>query len=299
MSEVVKFTICLLLIYVENNFNCKKFLNTLNKTMLHNLWDNFQMMALAISYVIQNNLFYLSASHLDAATNQITYQLKILTTALFAMLILKKHLSMVQWSALLVLVIGVILVQLSNTTEGIAASHQLKTENKLKGFVAALGVCFISGFAGIYFEKLLKQSCEVTLWVRNLQLSFWSIPFGTVTCFVTDAAAINKNGFFGGYDSFVWFLVGFQAAGGLIVAVVIKYADNILKCFAISLSILITCLASIVIFDFKLTLDFVLGSVLVVISVFLYGHKSVETIRSDRIELIEDGGLKELKAGTN
>lgn len=47
--------------------------------------------------------------------------------------------------------------------------------------------------------------------------------------FLRDMQLVNLNGFFGGYDHIVWGLVLVQAFGGLLVAAVVKYTDNILK----------------------------------------------------------------------
>lgn len=71
-----------------------------------------------------------------------------------------------------------------------------------------------------------------------------------------------------------------QAGGGLLVAVVVKYADNILKGFATSLSIIVSCIASIYLFDFHLTLQFAFGAFLVIVAIFLYGYvpKPVKSI---------------------
>ena len=65
--------------------------------------------------------------------------------------------------------------------------------------------------------------------MRNVQLAMLSVPMGLVTSYMKDGDKIADGGFFHGYDNFVWFTVAQNALGGLLVAVVVKYADNILK----------------------------------------------------------------------
>ncbi|PWA17367.1 hypothetical protein CCH79_00011224, partial [Gambusia affinis] len=61
--------------------------------------------------------------------------------------------------------------------------------------------------------------------------------------------------------------------GGLVVAVVIKYADNILKGFATSVSIIVSTLISYFLLnDFNPTGVFFLGATLVIAATFLYGY---------------------------
>lgn len=287
MSEFVKLITCLVLVFNEEGKDAQRFVRSLHRTIIANPVDTLKVCVPSLVYIVQNNLLYVSASHLDAATYQVTYQLKILTTAMFAVVILRRKLFNTQWGALVLLVLGIVLVQLAQTDGGssvgatskivsTAASATLTSaeapaQNRMLGLWAALGACFLSGFAGIYFEKILKGA-EISVWMRNVQLSLLSIPFGLLTCFVNDASRIYNLGFFHGYDVFVWYLVLLQAGGGLIVAVVVKYADNILKGFATSLAIIISCIASIYIFNFNLTLQFSAGALLVIASIFLYGY---------------------------
>lgn len=269
MSEVVKLLTCLVLVFNEEGKNFNKFVESLHRTIVQNPKDTLKVCVPSFVYIVQNNLLYVSASHLDAATYQVTYQLKILTTAMFAVVILRKKLLGTQWSALGLLVIGIVLVQLAGTES--KSGSDTSGQNKLLGLMSALGACFLSGFAGVYFEKILKGA-DISVWMRNVQLSLLSIPFGLITCFASNGSKIIDQGFFFGYDLFVWYLVVLQAGGGLIVAVVVKYADNILKGFATSLAIVISCVASIYLFKFNLTLQFAGGAGLVIASIFLYGY---------------------------
>jgi len=152
---------------------------------------------------LQNNLQYVAVSNLDAATFQVTYQLKILTTALFSVTLLHRTLSTTKWVSLLLLTCGVALVQLPTThpdpvgapkpegffhkhftihkraaaAVGAASAHHGGGEedmNRTLGLIAVFAACMISGLAGVYFEKVLKTS-SATLWVRNVQLSFFSL----------------------------------------------------------------------------------------------------------------------------
>lgn len=239
----------------------------------------------SLVYYVQNNLLYVGATHLDAATSQVTYQLKILTTAIFSVFLLKKKLIIFQWLSLLLLFIGVALVQLvqiskpkhHNATTSLSSSSDSHEQNPLIGFLAILAACCLSGFAGVYFEKILKSTSEVSLWIRNLQLTAISIPFGFIQVFLSDFDIISEKGFFYGYSILTWTVILLQAQGGLLVAVVVKYADNILKGFATSFAIVLSCVISVYLFDFQVTIQFVVGTALVIISIFLYSKPSTSS----------------------
>ena len=128
--------------------------------------------------------------------------------------------------------------------------------NRAVGLVAVIIACATSGLAGVYFEKVLKDSNKVTLWVRNVQMSFYSLfPALFLGVIFNDGKNIAENGFFAGYNSVVWAAIICQAVGGLLVAVVVNYADNIAKNFATSISIILSFFASVWLFNFQITLN--------------------------------------------
>jgi solute carrier family 35 (UDP-sugar transporter), member A1/2/3 len=120
---------------------------------------------------------------------QVLYQLKILTTALFSVLMLGKQLDRNKWLSLLILVTGVSLVQLSGLEDKPGASG--KATNNMLGLMSVLLACCSSGFAGVYFEKVLKGS-DVSLWVRNVELAIIGMAVGLVGVYYADAEMVSQ-----------------------------------------------------------------------------------------------------------
>jgi len=223
--------------------------------------DSWKLAIPAALYTLQNSLQYIAVSNLDAATFQVTYQLKILTTAIFSVTMLKRTLTAKKWLSLVLLMVGVAVVQIPTGSGGsdhskAARAEDVATMNRSLGLLAVIIACAISGLAGVYFEKVLKDSTQVTLWVRNVQLSFYSLfPALFIGVIFKDGAEIAKDGFFSGYNWVVWTAIIFQACGGLLVALVVNYADNIAKNFATSISIIISFVVSVWLFDFTISIN--------------------------------------------
>lgn len=150
-----------------------------------------------------------------------------------------------------------------------ASVSDSSSQNYTVGLVAVVISCLSSGFAGVYFEKILKGS-SASVWIRNVQLGIFGTALGLLGMWWNDGAAIAERGFLFGYTDMVWCVIFNQAFGGLLVAVVVKYADNILKGFATSFSIIVSTVTSIYLFGFHVDLLFTVGAGLVIGAVYMY-----------------------------
>ncbi|XP_053325669.1 UDP-N-acetylglucosamine transporter isoform X2 [Spea bombifrons] len=270
-AEVLKIVACVLLVYKDNNCSIRVLNRVLQDEIINKPMETLKLAIPSGIYTLQNNLLYVALSNLDAATYQVTYQLKILTTALFSVTMLQRKLTRNQWISLCILMAGVTLVQWPSDSNS-SPSKELSVGSRFVGLMAVLTACFSSGFAGVYFEKILKETKQ-SVWIRNIQLGVFGGIFGLMGVFIYDGERVSKDGFFQGYNNLTWAVVALQALGGLVIAAVIKYADNILKGFATSLSIILSTLISYFwLQDFIPTSVFFVGAMFVISATFLYGY---------------------------
>ena len=230
-------------------------------------------------YVIQNNLLFKGVRLLSPTVFTACSQSKIVTSAFFSKIMLGTRITSKQARALCILVLGMVLVQserdeLSDTGRSVGRTSYM-------GLISVFTASVTSGFAGTYMEKLYKEAGTSgkpshSIWVRNMQLALFSVPMAIFTAYWQDGKVITTHGVFTGYDSVVIVVIALQAIGGLIISAVMRYASNILKCFAVSLSICSCAIATTYMFGdgkHSLCLQQTLGIALVIGATFSYAAK--------------------------
>lgn len=256
--------------------------------------DSWKLAIPASLYTLSNSLQYVALSNMQSATFQVTYQLKLLVTAVFGLALLGRSVPLRKWGLLLILVLGVALVQMpdgspedislqneathlnfprsldewhavkggglhkrSATYEGIEEDMltAIPRMDAAIGLLATVGACFASGLAGVYFEKVLRDNTTSTsLWVRNVQLAFYSMfPAFFIGVVFVDGEKVSANGFFQGYNWVVWTVAVVQALGGIIASFCISNAHVVAKSTATVASIVLSVLGSTWFFDLKFT----------------------------------------------
>ena len=229
----------------------------------HLLRRSLKMAVPAIIYLAMNLLSFVALARIDAATFSIAAQLKVLTTAAFSVALLGRSLHVRKWRALLTLTLGVVLI--SAETKPKSSSISWSGEWAV-GFGAVLAEVVLSGFASIYFERVLKSADEVySVWDRNFQLAVWSIAIYT-PMMLRD----NPTAPFAGWSAVAAVCAAVGALGGVLVALCLKHADSVTKTIATTGAIVLTTLVNAAFLDGPMSLAVATGALLVVLSVFSF-----------------------------
>jgi len=282
VAELIKLPICLGLI-AKDVGGLRPMLQQLWVQVIVRWRSTLQMAVPALCYCLQNALFFVALSRLSATSYQLWSQSKTLFTALFFVSYLGQVLRKQQWLALVLLTIGVGLVQYTEavmkaSAVGAAGAAAASAAGGGGMFVAVgvgavLASSLLSGFANVYFEKVVKTQSkdgeQVTIWVRNVQLGLFSIP-QAVSLMAADRMLIAASGPLVGFNPLVWSVVLLKALGGLLVAAVVKYADNVAKTYATAIAIVLTFAVGCLQTRTLPSIGFLQGFAMVIASIFLY-----------------------------
>lgn len=128
--------------------------------LVHLVQKSSKMLLLAVLYGIMNALSYVALKRIGGGTFVIIAQMKTLTTAIFSSIILERKYSTTKWRALILLVTGVILFVLPTISTESEVNTTTTSYDIFIGVIAEIVAVTMSGFASIYFEKVIKGGGE-------------------------------------------------------------------------------------------------------------------------------------------
>lgn len=306
----------------EQSANYQNLYESVQYHIVQNVYDTIIVSIPALLYLVQTSVLYIALENLTAPIFQVTYQMKLVTTALLSVVLLQRTYTFRQWICLVVLSIGVAIVVLgeqqhNQQKKGTQDDNSSRSENLWLGLLAVGIASFSSALAGVYFEKVLKrgatpstnntnntetnnedkqqhhqqqaqtQKQEPSLWMRNIQLSCFSILIAYCQNLYKQQQQQSSQqeeeasivSYLHGFTIWVWILVLLQAGGGLLVAAIIKYADNVLKGLATGVSIVTATLVSQWIFPTPTGAtsilshpQFLFGSCMILLSVYYFNN---------------------------
>jgi len=275
-SELFKF-VCSLSMHAYTSPSIQSCFQELHKHLILDAKEFLKTGVPAALFTIQNNLLIMALTYLAVGKFQVLYQLKVPATAFVSSVLLGTRFGRNKMLAIAMLMVGSVLVV------GHKAAYAVPTQsdNLSRGLMAVIPACFTSAFACVYMEKLLKDT-TASLWMRNIQMSSWSLLISMIIMFVGSRDRIREEGILTGYNSTVWAVAYVNGIGGLIIAATMKYAGNILKCFASGLAIVLLYCVSVFYFqEIPLTLEATLGVVVTIMASYIY-TSDVQTVPTQR-----------------
>jgi UDP-sugar transporter A1/2/3 len=275
-TEVFKLSLCLFVLAQKSTRQIP--------VIILQIWEQKTLFLPALLYVVQSNLLFFSSKRLSPVVYIVCTQMKIITSAGFSRFILGTVLQGSQYVSLMFLVLGIVVVQAQDLD--LRASNS--AGDSAAGYFAAMLASLTSGLAGVVLEKLYKdplvsKGLKHTVWTRNLQLSLISIPCAVSGVYIQAREQVYAGNFFDGYDHMVWGVILLQATGGIIIAFVLKFADVIMKCIAISVSICCCAVYSVWTNELLITARLVFGILLVNASVVAYSLAQVKRPAPEKI----------------
>lgn len=152
-------------------------------------WNTILVAVPASAYNLQMKLEYIALANIDAAMFSVLVQTKLLFTATFSYIVLRKKLKYIQVISLLLLTVGVMLCNMKSNYKQPSRSRLVETTNdeatteedeepssyfmtpSAVGIISTIGIALSSGFASVYTEKIIKGQHQQKQKVKDVIIS--------------------------------------------------------------------------------------------------------------------------------
>jgi len=234
-------------------------------------WQNHLHFAVpAFIYMITNNLDIHMLRYMDPGTMFVLAQLKIVSTALLWRAFFKKPISNAKWTGIAFLVAGSVMC-------GWPKDERSEKEMYIEkmGLILISIQIVLSACAGVYNEWVFKNvESNQSIHLQNISMYTWGIILNLMKkqMFREGQSGLQPEvekdeGFFTGWSIFTIALVCTYAFKGLLMAQLMKYANNIVKLFVYGIALIVTNFLTWLVFGLMATWLFLIGLAMVVVGV--------------------------------
>jgi len=287
-QEATKFCLGLFMLITSGNFK-----SALSDWTFYG-WITVACVPAAL-YTVQNLAALVAYQNLDAITFNVLNQTKTLSAALCCYIIMGKKQSRVQVVALFILLFSALVIEEIVTLETFSSpfsradaesvkgrSDEISPRHFTHGVFPVLLASFISGLAGAITQKSLQsdvvggKSGGKNAFLFSMELCVASlILLGGSLIVNEDGKRVAEKGFFDQWSVYTGIPILTNAAGGIVVGLVTKYAGSVRKGFALIFGMLLSGVLQAAIDDrgegkAAVSLVEVIGGALAAISLYLH-----------------------------
>ncbi|GLT87919.1 hypothetical protein SLE2022_059700 [Rubroshorea leprosula] len=309
LTEVAKVLFAIVMLLFQSRHKKVGEKSLLSVSMIAQAARNNVLLAVpALLYAINNYLKFIMQLYFNPATVKMLSNLKVLVIAILLKIIMKRRFSIIQWEALTLLLIGISINQLHSVPEGTTALGLPVTTG---AYLYTLIFVTVPSLASVFNEYALKSQFETSIYLQNLFLYGYGAIFNFMAIIGT---AIFKGpssfDILQGHSKATMLLICNNAAQGILSSFFFKYADTILKKYSSTIATIFTGIASAALFGHTLTINFVLGISIVIISMHQFfsplskvkdeqEDSSLEMVNTQDSQRSKDASFVNMAAGAN
>lgn len=212
----------------------------------------------ALLYMTQNILVFEALRRLTPPEYQLLNNLKVFTTSIVFRVALRRSLRLVQWMALALLSLSMALSTWPGSAEAnkpSAAEPGGESWSRWVGVGIMFAISWLSAGAGVTNEWLIKRSRNAI--EANVWLYFYGSLVGLLHVYCSGGLA--RLWTLEGFTAIAWAVVFCNALLGQSIAFLLRYADSIVKLYAVSGAMCATTVVCVIFFDFEVNFQIVVG----------------------------------------
>jgi len=219
----------------------------------------------ATLYALQNRLVFEILRSISPAEYQLLNNMKLFTTSIVYRVVMRRQLRVVQWLALALLAVGMALATQPQQDSANGSASANEGHDIWRGFAIMAIVAWLSAVAGVLNEWLIKKSPDPN------EASAWLYVF----CSLAAGLQMGSSGWgrlsrLEGFTATAWLVVLCNAVLGQSIAFLLRYADSIVKLYAVCAAMGFTAVVSVLVFGIELGSQVISGYCVVAISMCLY-----------------------------